>query len=230
MTNVFRVRVLDFSNILEIEGSRTDADFSALLDAMEYGDQSGMNEDERREMCIASLQDLDPDEAAYIVLRHDLGSVLRDGQIRNLAGEMCDEKLWEEYSDSALHEQFFNSGSLLYSAFPGSFPKPDAVRVVLEVTSANASAQQLMTPLLDESFLVRLLADGMDDHAILHRLYGDELKATSFPNASEIVWIVNAEAIDENKMKVEVISSGNWLDALEETEEYESGAYADQHG
>lgn len=230
MTNLFRVRVLDFSNILEIEGSRTDSDFAALLEAMEYGDQSGMSEDERREMCIASLQDVGPEESAYIVLRHDLGDVLRDGQIRNLAGEMCDEKLWEEYSDSALHEQLFSSGSLLYAAFPNAFPKPDAVRVVLEITAANAGARQLITPLLDESFLVRLLADGMDEHAILHRLYSDELKAKSFPNAAEVVWTVTAETIDESTMKVEVISSGNWLDALAETGEYESAAYADEHG
>jgi len=227
MKNIFRVQLLSFSNILEIAGARTADDFSALLEAMEYGDQSGMGEDELREMCVMSLQDLEPVEAAYLVLKHDMGDMLRDGQIRNAASEMLDEKLWEEFADSALHERMFNAGSLLYAAFPRSFPKPDAVRVEIEVTAGNAPARELLTPLPNESFLVRLLADGMDSHAVLHRLYGDQLKGTSFLNADEIVWIVRTEAVGEDVMKFEVISSGYWLDALDSTEFYESAAYAD---
>ncbi len=224
----YHVRVVYFSNLLEIEGSRTGADYAALLDAMEYGDQSGMDDGESREMCILSLQDLGPEEAAYVVLKHDFKDVLRDGQARNLAGEMLEEKLWEEYADSALHERMFNAGSLLYSVFPHSFPKPDAVRVTLDVTAADLQAKALLTPMPHESLLVRLLADGMDEHAVLHRLYGDELKGSSFPNAAEVVWIVSAEAIGEDAVSIDVTSSGYWLDALIETESYGSNAYADQ--
>lgn len=227
MKTTFHVRVRDFSNLLEIEGARTTDDFAALLDVMEYGDRSGMNDDELREMCILSLQDLAPEEAAYVVLKHDVGDVLRDGQLRNLANEMQEEKLWEDYADSSLHERLFNSGSLLYAAFPRVFPKPDAVRVQLEVSTAEPAARALLNGALDESFLVRLLADGMDDRAILHRLYGDQLKGKSFPNADEVVWIVRTEAISADIMRLEVISSGYWLDALEDTDSYDSAAYAD---
>ncbi|MDA0786083.1 MAG: hypothetical protein O3B37_07300 [Proteobacteria bacterium] len=227
MPNSFQVRVLDFSQIGEIEGARSNQDFADLLDAMDYGDQSEMSEDERREMCLMSLQDMEPEEAAYIVLKHDMGDVLRDGQMRNAANEMRDEKLWEEYADTALHERMFNAGSLLYAAFPSLFPEPDAVRVQLEVTAVNASARALLQPTPNESFLVRLLADGMDDHAILHRFYGDELKGRSFPHADEVIWIVRTESTGENSMKFDVISSGYWLDALEDVEQYESTAYPD---
>ena len=58
MANSFSVNVIDFSNLLEIEGARNEKDFSLLLEAMEYGDLTGMSADERREMCILSLQDL----------------------------------------------------------------------------------------------------------------------------------------------------------------------------
>ena len=131
MKTNFHVQVLSFSNLLEIEGARTADNFAALLDVMEYGDRSGLNYAELRDMCILSLQDLKPEDAAYLVLKHDMGEVLRDGQARNLASEMLDEKLWEEYAYSSLHERLFNIGSLLYEAFPRSFPKPDAVRVEL---------------------------------------------------------------------------------------------------
>ncbi len=227
MKNVFRVRLLNFSNLLEIEGARTAAGFAALLEAMEYGDQSGMSDEELREMCIMSLQDLDPAEAAYLVLKRDMGDVLRDGQARNLASEMLEEKLWEEYADSKLHERMFNAGSLLYAAFPRTFPKPDAVGVQLEVTAENEAARELLTASPNESFLVRLLADGMGSDAVLHRLYGKELTGISFPNADEVVWIVRTEAISTDAVRMDVISSGYWLDALEDAELYESNAYAD---
>lgn len=230
MKNIFRVQLLSFSNILEIDGARTADDYATLLENMEYGDQSGMDGDELREMCILSLQDLAPAEAAYLVLKHDVGDILRDGQLRNLASEMLDEKLWEEYSDSSLHERFFNAGSLLYAAFPQMFPEPDAVRVVLEITAAVAAARDLLTPSPNESLLVRLLADGMDDRSILHRLYGEQLSGTSFPNAGEVVWIVRTEEIADLVVRLEVIGSGYWLDALARVESYESAAHADETG
>jgi len=228
MKNNFHVQILNFSNLQEIEGAWTTDDFAALLDAMEYGDRSGMGDDELREMCLMSLQDLEPEEAAYLVLRHDMGNVLREGQLRNMANEMLDEKLWEEYVDPAVHERLFNVGSLLYAAFPQTFPEPDAVRVKFEITCANAASRELLTASPNESFLVRLLADGMDSHAVLHRLYGEQLKGKSFPNADEVVWIVRTEAVSEDVMVIEVISSGYWLDALDRTKSYESAAYADE--
>tara|TARA_R110000787_G_scaffold285173_2_gene400100 strand:- start:57967 stop:58671 length:705 start_codon:yes stop_codon:yes gene_type:complete len=227
MANSFSVQVLNFSNILEIDGARTPDNYAALLDALEYGDQTGMSDDEKREMCLMSLQDHKPAEAAYLVLKHDMADVLRDGQMRNAATEMLDEKLWEEYADSSLHERMFNAGSLLYAAFPGSFPKPDAVRVVLSVTANDARSKALLTLDLNESFLVRLLADGMDDRAALHRLYHDELVGPSFPNAHEVVWIVSTHPLSDDVMQIEVVSSGYWLDALMDTDSYDSSAYAD---
>ena len=172
MKNSFYVQVLSFSTLLEIKDAREAADYGALLDMMEYGDRTGMSEDECREMCLLSLQDREPEEAACLVLKHDMGDVLRDGQIQNISGEMLDEKLWEEYATTSLHERMFKAGSLLYQAFPSAFPKPDAVRVVLEIKAENTNSSKLLTTSLNESFLVRLLADGMDDHAVLHRLYG----------------------------------------------------------
>ncbi len=230
MKNTFPVRILSFSTLMEIEGARTTGDFAALLEAMEFGDQSGLNDDERRQLCILSLQDLEPVEAAYLVLKHDMSDVLRDGQIRNMAGEMLDEKLWEEYANSSLHERLFNAGSLLYAAFPRSFPEPDAVRVEIEVTVTNAAARKLLIPTPKESFLVRLLADGMDGGSVLHRLYGEQLEGTSFPNADEVIWIVRTEAVSEDIVRIEVISSGYWLDALNRTKQYESSAYPDAVG
>lgn len=227
MKNRFRIRVVDFLVLEEIEGAWTGDDLSALLDAMDYGDTFGMGDAELREMCILSLQDRQPEEAAALVIKRKLGDRLRDGQIRNIATEMLDDKLWEQHADMALHEQMFNIGSLLFAAFPRSFPEPDAVRVVLEVVAINEAARETLADPLPESLLVRLLADGMEAGSVLHRLFDQQLEGQSFPEADSIVWIVQAETIAAGTLKIDVISSGYWLDALRDTEAYESTAHAD---
>lgn len=230
MDHNFHVEILSFQNLREIDGAWTTGDFAALLDAMEFGDRSEIGDADMREMCIMSLQDLEPAEAAYLALKHVLGGVLRDGQLRNMATEMLDEKLWEEYVDPACHERLFNVGSLLHVAMPRSFPTPDAVSVKLQATAGNPDARALLTASPKESFLVRLLADGMESNAVLHRLYGDQIAGKSFPSADQVVWIVRTEAIGEDVMTIEVIGSGYWLDALDRTKSYDSNAYADDAG
>ena len=53
-------------------------------------------------------------------------------------------------------------------------------------------------------------------------LYGEQLEGTSFPSADDIVWIVRTEAVSVDVMTIEVISSGDWLDALSRTKSYQS--------
>lgn len=228
MKNRFHVRVLSWSMLREIEGAWGGDDFIALLDAMEYGETSGMSPDELREMCILSLQDQGMEKAAVLVLTHCLRDRLKAGQIENLAREMAEDKLWEEYSDMGAHERLFNVGSLLSQAFPGSFPEPDAVRVVLEVVAANEPGREALADGLHESLVVRLLAGGMDETAVLHRLFDEQIDGPRFPEADSIVWIVQTDVVSADTVKLDVVSSGYWLDPLREAEAYDSTAYADR--
>jgi hypothetical protein len=223
----FRVRILHFAILREIEGVWTSADFAAMLDQMNFGDTAGMSDQELREMCLLSLQDSEPEVAAAILLKQHLGNRLTEGQIRNAAGEMTEDKLWEEYADMSLHEGMFNVGSLAHAAFPGSFPEPDAVNVKLEVVAENTAGREILARPLHESFLVRLLADGMEDDSVLHRLFDEQLGGSAFPEADTIVWIVDAEANGADTVTIEVTSSGYWLDALRDTSSYESSACPD---
>lgn len=220
--------MLGFVTLPEIEGARTDDDFVALLDAMEFGDTAGMNSADLREMCVMSLQDREPAEAAALVLERDLGDRLRAGQIRSLAVEMLDDKLWEEYSDMSLHESLFNAGSLLYEAFPRSFPAPDAVRVELEAVATNEAGSEALAQASRESFLVRLLADGMDKASVLHRLFAEQLAGKPFAEADTIVWTARTQPIDVRTVRIDATSSGYWLDPLRDVRAYESTARADE--
>lgn len=211
----------------ELENGWAAADFLALLETMEYGDTSAIAQEELRDMCLLSLQDLHPRAAAALVLRQKLGDRLTEGELRNMANEMLNEKLWEEHADMALHEALFNIGSLLYSAFPLTFAEPDAVRVILAVSAVNEPARATLSRDLLESFIVRLLGDGMEDSAVLHRIFGEQLAGRSFPEADKIVWTVSSRSIGEHAVELEVVGSGYWLDELRDTRAYESHARGD---
>jgi len=225
----FKVEVLRFSLLNELEGVWLPGDFTALLELMEFDDIGGIDVDEMRDICLMSLQDLGPRDAAALLLQYKLGDKLSKGQISEMSNDMLDEKLWEEDPDMALHEQLFNVGSLLFAAFPTTFPESDAVRVTLQITAANELAQEVLSRPLSESFLVRLVADGMDHGAVLHRLFDEQLAGPSFPEADSIVWVVRTEAIDAHAIKADLISSGYWLDPLRNTRLYGSSAYGDRN-
>ena len=74
---------------------------------------------------------------------------------------------------------------------------------------------------------MRLLSDGMEPDAILHRLFGEQLSGATFPNAAEIVRQVTAHLVAEHGCAISVIGSGYWLDALERTHSYQSNARQD---
>jgi hypothetical protein len=228
MKAVYRVRIISFDILEEMEGIWTNNDFLALLEAMEYSDTGSISTEELRDMCLLAIQDLKPAAAAALLLRHKLGLRLKSGELSNISNEMLDEKLWEEHADMTLHEAMFNVGSLLYAAFPNIFPEPDAVRVRLSVIAANEKAWENLSTNLNESLLVRLLADGMDKSAVLHRRFGEQLAEDSFPEAETIIWTISSKPVGERQIEIEAISSGYWLDALRETRAYESDAWADR--
>lgn len=224
--NKFVIERLSFETIREMEGARPHEDYVSLLAEMDFDETAGMGPEEIVEMCLMSLQDLKPEEAAALVLKHDMGDTLTPGQINNSAVEMLDEKLWEEYATISLHQRMFTAGGLLYRAFPRIFPKPDAVEVTIAVTAANDEARAELAEPVTDALVLRLLADGMNDHAILRRLFHDQLAGDRFDEAEHILWSYSATESDSGVV-IKAVSSGSFFDALEDAESWESTAHSD---
>lgn len=220
MKTEFDVRVVTVDVLERLSESWQDSHFSQMLQEMDYGETSGMPSAELREMTLMSLQERAPAEAAEVVLKCRFGDRLRDGQVRNCSHEMLDEKLWEQYSEMSLHEDFFHAGSLLFEAFPREFPTPDAVRIQLEVQARNAAGNEILSHPVQEPFVVRLLSDGMSGAALLHRLFEDQLAGGPFPEAESILWIMHQEMLSKTTLRLEVVSSGYWLDPLNDVNTY----------
>ncbi len=196
-------------------GDWTTADYRNLLDLTEYGDSSGLSEDELKDMAYLSLAEMPKAEAAALLIGYVFPEGdLTPGQIQNSSHEMDTERLWEEYPEPRHHRNFFRVGSLLYAAFNGGHPKPDGRSVTIRIKAKDPDSNELLEQ-PDPALLLRLLAPGMDGHALLHRLYDDELRGGDFPSAPFLIWSADSKAAGDGEREIHVLSTDYWLEAFE---------------
>lgn len=217
----YTIEPVKFETIEELPHAWKDDDYKKLLVGMEYGDTSDLSPQELKEMCMLSLADNEPDEAASTVLQHIFGERLNQGQIDNLSHEMHTEKVWEEYAELSMHEEFFNATQLLYKAFNGKFPHPKAVRFKMKVTSKEKTGAENFEKEV-ETALIRLLVQGMPKNTLINRLFDDELKGGDFKDAKDIIWQYTKEPAADNSQVFEIISSTYWFDDLKYAETFEA--------
>lgn len=218
--SVYNVQVVGFEELKELEDDWQPADFAAILEKLNFAGAAELSSQEVRELCILSLQDLDAAEAAEVVLQHKLGDVLKPGQIKNLSNDCQFDKLWEHGGDMDLHRAMFGVGSLLALVNEQQFPTPDAVRVTLELQCSDAEAIDRLTDNTAPQTIVRMLASGMGEDAILKRLFEDALASGAFPEAQSIIWDLEVQHADEHKATLKITSSGYWFGPLQETESF----------
>lgn len=227
MTPKYAVSIEQFKELNAMPAGWTEAQLRALLQALEFEDLASIADADLREYVVMALQDREASEAARIALAQTLGKLMNAGQIQNLAEEMKDDRKWEEASDMRCHEPIFNAQVLLHEAFPADYAAPDIVRVTARITPKNQVAETLLRPPIPEALLVRLLADGMPDSAVLKRLFRDALDKGPFPEASQIIWQFVAEP-GKDSVRATVYTPHSWFGPLEDAGDYESEAFPDE--
>jgi len=218
----FKVKVLSFEQIQELPGSWEKSDLVNLLNAMDYANPDEIKDAELKEMCMMSLTDFEPEEAAKIVLDYTIAGRLTDGQIENLSHEILTEKLWEEYPELHLHPDLFRSTQLLHDAYNGKFPRTVAVRFTIEIDGDISILNE--NP---EAPILRILAAGMSDRSLIHRLYSDQIEGDRFDAAKDILWQLNEVTRSETSVTYDIVSSAYWLDEIKYSDSYEAEAHAD---
>ena len=212
------VDVWDFKTIQRMDGFWTPQKYIDLLNLMDYSDTAAVAVEELEEMCLLALSDNRPEESAELVLSYVFGDALRIGQVKALADDIIDEKLWVEYADISKHEQFFNCGQLLYEAYGGTFPKPEAVSFKVRITSKATEIKAVGNDNI-ETDLIRLLAQGMPENALINRLFEKQLIEGNFAEAKDIIWHLSQSQIGLSK-EFKIISSGYWFDDLKFTDSF----------
>lgn len=227
MKHQFKVELLKFLTLHELPHAWKESDFKSLLEQMEFVGISEIAPGELKEMCLMALTDNEPEDAAKIVLESIFKERLSKGQIDNLSNEMLDEKHWEEYADISMHEEFFNAAQLLYEAFNGKFPHAEAVRFQVKITGKNPAGLSLFEQ-HPEIPLIRLLVKGMPDNTLINRLFDEQLKENSFPEAKDIIWQLKKESQEGSSLVFDIISSEYWFRDFKFVQAYEAETHADE--
>jgi len=222
----FTVERLSFETLTELPNSWQPSDYKALLVKTGYDNPGEIAPNELKDMTLMGLTDLEPTEAAQLVLEHLFADQLTEGQIENLAHQMLTEKLWEENPELDQHEGFFKATQLLYTAYNGKFPKAEAVEFQVKLTAHDAEALAIFDE-APEAPLLRLLAQGMPDNTLLKRLFHEQLDGTSFPEAPAIIWQLTPSKKEEKSVVFDVVSSAYWLDDFKYADTYEATTQAD---
>jgi hypothetical protein len=226
--NKYTAEVIELKEVHELPDSWTPSDLKNLLALIEYEDRASISENELLEMTALALSDLKPAEAADKVLELCL-TELSAGQRNNIAEELRNERLWESYPEIRMHSSLFRVAYLLHLAFPKSFPEPDAAEIKLKVVALNPkSVSNLKEPA--NSFLTRLLADGMDEHSTIYRLFEENLTSKSFPESDDIIWQYQEGGFNtkDQSNTYNIYTSWNWVDDLKGVNNFESKAFSDK--
>lgn len=228
MEKEFNVEIVSFKKISDIKNAWLADDYKALLSMMdiEEDELGGMSESELEEMCLMSLNDFEHHESARFLLKHIFKDEITEGKIDQLSHQMAEDKMWEEHPDPAYHMRLFNAYGLLRKAYNGIFAKPAGVKFTIKITASKKSSFEIFDSSL-HPVIVRLLSSGVDKTAILDRLYEDQISGNNFPDAKNILWILQELSSAEKERQYEITSSDLWFGGLEEGMSFDAKAHAD---
>lgn len=224
MTHSFLIESWKQKTITQLPDGWSVEDYHALLDLLEIND---VPPTELKDYVLLGLGDLERPEAAKLVLTYLLADALNEGQIQNIAHELEEEKLWEEYADINLHKYFFQATELLYEAFNGGFPHPKAEAISLILKPIHPTSAEDVKDLSAVSTL-RLLSAGFDESSLLMRLFEEELKNGEFADAAGIIWHQTVKMITPDTFELTVVSSEYWFEDFAAPESFPAKFTVDQ--
>lgn len=216
----FDVKIAAIKKVHELPGSWSNEDYLQILQSVNYDDAALLDPTELRDYTIMALQDLQPEEAAAVVLNYKFGSQLKPGQIENLSHEMLNEKLWEEYQEISLHLALYNCHVMMKAVFPKKFPETKALEVRLLIsTPSEPYKRKLLNG--DKDLLIRIIAQGLGSRSVINRLFDEQLESEHFAEAAHIIWTLTAEE-SAGDIAVNFHSSSYWLHDLETAADFQA--------
>ena len=224
----FKITLEKFNVIHELPNSWSINDYKSILDLVDFELDEGTEESELFDYLSLALQDIGAVEASALLLKYRLGTKLNDGQIQDISHDIQDENLWEEYQDMSLHEELFNITSLLYRAFNGKFPEPDAAEISTKIEALNHSAQECLNS-FDESLIARIIAKGQTEHAIINRLFDEKVDGDSFEEAKDIIWQYSIVNKEDKSVTIDITTAIYWVKELKNVNDFETETFNDGH-
>jgi hypothetical protein len=116
---------------------------------------------------------------------------------------------------------------LLYKAFNGGFPAPKAQQIQATLRPVSPTTAEDIKE-MDSAAILRLLATGFNDSALMTRLFGDQLKGEAFPDADGIIWYKSIRMITPDTFEMTIISSEYWLEDFIAPDNFEASFLVEQ--
>lgn len=225
--NSFTVKCLSFETIQEFPNSWAEKDFEELLKLMPDKSPTVTSQIGLKETVLVSLNTYDYEEAAKIILDYVFAGRLTKGQILSISNEMLEEKSWEEQPDLSIHKELFIANQLLYQAFSGQFPYPDAVQFRVSIKANEEKNGIAIFDHYPEATLIRLLVAAMPADNLIFRLFEEQVAGTEFKDAKDIIWQLRSEKTSENELIFDIVSSSYWFQDFKCIDVFEAETHAD---
>ncbi len=198
MPSSYQVTILSVSEVHALTDAWGNDSLRKLMELAEVEDLGDIADVDLLEMSLMVLQDLGNQKAGELVLETVFGDSMRPGVRQNLVDDLQENEPWNDFAEVSQQRGIFVAVCLLHKAFPTRYGTPDALELRVNIRSlTSAGTIALESPRPD--WLVRLLARGMEEHAIVHRLYSAELKSGEFKDAPGLIW--DCEPVDDSATK-----------------------------
>jgi len=194
----------------ELENAWSDNDYIALLSELGLEDTKDSSSKELWELLLMALSDLEPNEAATLVLKYRMSDALNDNQIDQLSHEMQLDKISEEYPDIALHHELFNVNQLLFKAYNGTFPNAKATIIEFEMSSKQNNGDAI-----SKEHIIKAFDKTLYKGSVIKRLFSSHIAGEeAFDEAEAIIWSLE----DQGDHHYKLVTSEYWMNKDDFTE------------
>lgn len=196
-----KIELISVKKLTEINNYWKKEDYFNILKLMDIAVSESLSENELYEYLQMSVSEMEPNEAAEVLLSYKLEDHLNENQISQIALDMLIDKIVEEYPEINLHYDLYNINQLLFKLYNGKFPNTIATEIIFEIEkeaeSNNLTKEQALK-------YINLL---MNESNLIKRLFDDKLLLNvPFEESNDIVWQLN-----ENNNQYSVITSEYWI-------------------
>ena len=162
------IEIVAVNTVNQLEDYWQINDYKNLLMKLDFQEVNELAPNEILAYLNMAITELEPAEAATVVLNYKLGETLNEGQIQNISHEMLLDKVSEEYPDPELHFDLFNINQLLYRAYNGKFPNTEATIVNLKLSSTDEFE-------MNKEVLLKALVPALKENNLVSRLFSNQI-------------------------------------------------------
>jgi hypothetical protein len=189
------------ATLTEIPNYWKKEDYLELVKRFDVSVSDSISEEECIEYLAMAVSDVNPTQAAQILLHYKLHESLTEHQIAQISNDMLIDKISEEYPEISLHYDLYSVNQLLYKLYNGTFPNAKAIAIEITAEIENYTA------ILTKEELLKYLMEMVSDRSIIKRLFAEKLTHEStFEEADSIIW-----KLEKNQDTYTVYTSEYWI-------------------